>query len=54
MVGLHYAKPSALRIFLDGSIKNFGNHARGDSPCSLNNPCYKQFGASEATISTKL
>ncbi|XP_006778053.1 PREDICTED: dual oxidase maturation factor 2 [Myotis davidii] len=54
VVGLHYAKPSALRIFLDGSVKNCGNQARGGSPLSLSNPYYKQFGASDATISTNL
>ncbi|XP_023602308.1 dual oxidase maturation factor 2 [Myotis lucifugus] len=54
VVGLHYAKPSALRTFLDGSVKNFGNQPRGGSPLGLNNPSYKQFSASEATISTNL
>ncbi|XP_070260875.1 dual oxidase maturation factor 2 [Myotis yumanensis] len=54
VVGLHYAKPSALRTFLDGSGKNFGNQARGGSPLGLNNPSYKQFEAMATTISTNL
>ncbi|XP_045438955.1 dual oxidase maturation factor 2 isoform X2 [Pipistrellus kuhlii] len=54
VVGLHYARPNALRTFLDRSVKNGGNQARGDSALSLNNPFYKQFGASDASISTNL
>ncbi|XP_016067281.1 PREDICTED: dual oxidase maturation factor 2 [Miniopterus natalensis] len=54
VVGLHYARPRALRTFLDRSDKNCGNQARGDSPLNLNHPLYKQFGVSESTISTKL
>lgn len=54
MVGLHYARPSALRTFLDQSVKNCGNQARGGSPLSLSNPVHKHFGASDATISTNL
>ncbi|KAM7158624.1 dual oxidase maturation factor 2 [Molossus nigricans] len=51
VVGLHYARPSALRTFLDESVKNCGNQARGASPLNLNN---QQFGASELTNSTSL
>lgn len=54
MVGLHCTKPSALRTFLDQSVKNGGNQAREGSALSLNNPFYKQSEASGATISTNL
>lgn len=54
VVGLHYARPRALRTFLDRSDKNCGNQARGDSPLNLNHPLCKQLGVSESTISTKL
>ncbi|KAM8780812.1 dual oxidase maturation factor 2 [Rhynchonycteris naso] len=54
VVSLHYARPSALRAFLDRSVKNCGNQARGDSPLHLNNPLHKQFGTSDLTVSTNL
>ncbi|XP_066200151.1 dual oxidase maturation factor 2 [Saccopteryx leptura] len=54
VVSLHYARPSALRAFLDRSVKNYGNQARGGSPIHFNNPLPKQFEASDLTVSTNL
>lgn len=54
VVSLHYARLSALRTFLDQSVKNYGSPAKGSSPLILKNPLHKQFGASDLTISTNL
>lgn len=54
VVSLHYARLSALRTFLDQSVKDYGSPAKGSSPLILKNPLHKQFGASDLTISTKL
>ncbi|XP_014702541.2 dual oxidase maturation factor 2 [Equus asinus] len=54
VVSLHYARLSALRTFLDQSVKDYGSPAKGSSPLILKNPLHKQFGASDLTISTNL
>ena len=54
VVSLHYARPSALRTFLDQSVENCGNQARGGSPLNFSNPVHKQCGASDLIISTNL
>uniref|UniRef100_A0A4X1VAD4 Dual oxidase maturation factor 2 n=1 Tax=Sus scrofa TaxID=9823 RepID=A0A4X1VAD4_PIG len=54
VVSLHYARPSALRTFLEGSIKDCDSQAKGSSPLILNNPLHKQSGTSDLTISTNL
>ncbi|KAJ8776915.1 hypothetical protein J1605_015092 [Eschrichtius robustus] len=54
VLSLHYARPSALRTFLDGSGKGLESQAKGSSPLILNNPLHKQFWASDLTISTNL
>ncbi|XP_019524221.1 PREDICTED: dual oxidase maturation factor 2 [Hipposideros armiger] len=54
VVSLHYARPSALRTFLDLNVKDCSNQARGGSPLNFHNPIHKQFGASDFTISTNL
>ena len=54
VLSLHYARPSALRTFLDGSVKGLESQAKGSSPLILNNPLHKQFWASDLTISTNL
>lgn len=54
VVSLHYALPNALRTFLDPSVKDCGNHARGSSLLHFSNSLHKQFGASDVTISTNL
>ncbi|XP_054420981.1 dual oxidase maturation factor 2 [Pteronotus mesoamericanus] len=54
VVSLHYARPRALRIFLDQSVKNRGNQTREDSPVNFSNPVHKQLEASDLTISTSL
>lgn len=54
VVSLHYALPSALRTFLDPSVKDCGNHARGSSPLNFSNSLHKPFGASDVTVSTNL
>ncbi|XP_007121453.1 dual oxidase maturation factor 2 [Physeter macrocephalus] len=54
VLSLHYARPSALRTFLDGSVKGLESQAKGSSPLILNNPLHKQFWASDLTINTKL
>ncbi|XP_058915407.1 dual oxidase maturation factor 2 [Kogia breviceps] len=51
---LHYARPSALRTLLDGSVKGLESQAKGSSPLILNNPLHKQFWASDLNISTNL
>lgn len=54
VVSLHYTLPSALRSFLDRSVKDCGDQERGSSPLNLNNPLHKKFGSSDLTISTHL
>ncbi|XP_045678981.1 dual oxidase maturation factor 2 [Phyllostomus hastatus] len=54
VVSLHYARPSALRTFLDQSVQNCGNQAREGSPLNFSNPVHKQPGASDLIISTNL
>nr|XP_006201800.1 dual oxidase maturation factor 2 [Vicugna pacos] len=54
VVSLQYARPSALRIFLDGSVKDCDSQAKRSSPLVLNNPLHKQFGALDLTMSTNL
>ncbi|XP_011353474.1 dual oxidase maturation factor 2 [Pteropus vampyrus] len=54
VVSLHYTLPSALRSFLDRSVKDRGNQERGGSPLNFNNPLHKKFEASDLTISTHL
>lgn len=38
VVILHYTRPNALRSFLDLSVKDCSNQAKGNSPLILNNP----------------
>ncbi|XP_038298132.1 dual oxidase maturation factor 2 isoform X2 [Canis aureus] len=54
VVSLHYSRPSALRTFLDQSVKNYGSQVKGSLPLILNNPLHKQFGALDLTTSTNL
>uniref|UniRef100_A0AC11BII6 Dual oxidase maturation factor 2 n=1 Tax=Ovis aries TaxID=9940 RepID=A0AC11BII6_SHEEP len=54
VLSLHYARPSALRLFLEGSVKDLESPAKGSSPLVLSNPLHKQFRASDLTISTNL
>ncbi|XP_004408737.1 PREDICTED: dual oxidase maturation factor 2 [Odobenus rosmarus divergens] len=54
VVSLHYSRPSALRTFLDGSVKDCGSQAKGNLPLILNNPLHEQFGALDLTTSTNL
>ncbi|XP_007534168.1 dual oxidase maturation factor 2 isoform X2 [Erinaceus europaeus] len=54
VVGFHYLRPRALRIFLDQSVKDCGSQAKGGSPLVLSNPLHQKLGASDLTISTNL
>ncbi|TEA28762.1 hypothetical protein DBR06_SOUSAS24510019 [Sousa chinensis] len=54
VLSLHYARTSALRTFLDGSVKGLESQAKGSSSLILNNPLHKQFWGSDLTISTNL
>ncbi|XP_004687899.1 PREDICTED: dual oxidase maturation factor 2 [Condylura cristata] len=54
VVTLHYTWPSALRTFLDHSVKDCGGQANGDSSLVLNNPLHEQFGVSYLTATTNL
>lgn len=54
VVSLQYARPSALRTFLDGSVKDCDSQEKRSSPLILNNPLHKQFGALDLTMSTNL
>ncbi|XP_073733042.1 dual oxidase maturation factor 2 isoform X2 [Callorhinus ursinus] len=54
VVSLHYSRPSALRTFLDGSVKDCGSQAKRNLSLILNNPLHKQFGALDLTNSTNL
>ncbi|KAM9714752.1 dual oxidase maturation factor 2-like isoform 2-T2 [Dama dama] len=54
VLSLHYARPSALRLFLEGSVKDLESPTKGSSPLILSNPLHKQFRASDLTISTNL
>lgn len=54
VLSLHYARTSALRTFLDGSVKGLESQAKRSSSLILNNPLHKQFWGSDLTISTNL
>ena len=54
VLSLHYARPSALRLFLEGSVKDLESPTKGSSPLILSNPLHKQFGALDLTMSTNL
>lgn len=54
MVILHYTRPSALRSFLDLSVKDCSNQAKGNSPLTLNNPQHKQLKSPDLNITTLL
>ncbi|KAI5129340.1 dual oxidase maturation factor 2 [Manis pentadactyla] len=54
VVSLHYARPRALRIFLNQGVKDCGSQMRGRSPLTLNNELWEQLGASDLIISTSL
>lgn len=54
MVILHYTRPSALRTFLDQSVKDCSNQPKGNSPLILNNPQHEQFKTSDLNITTLL
>ncbi|KAM6201795.1 dual oxidase maturation factor 2 [Rhynchocyon petersi] len=54
VVSLHYRRPSALRTFLDQSVKDQGGQARGGSPLILSNPLHKQSEDSDIQMCTNL
>uniref|UniRef100_A0A4W2HJY3 Dual oxidase maturation factor 2 n=1 Tax=Bos indicus x Bos taurus TaxID=30522 RepID=A0A4W2HJY3_BOBOX len=54
VLSLHYARPSALRLFLEGSVNDLESPTKGSSPLILSNPLHKQFKTSDLTISTNL
>lgn len=54
VVILHYTRPSALRTFLDQSVKDCSNQPKGNSPLILNNPQHEQFKTSDLNITTLL
>nr|BAB25910.1 unnamed protein product [Mus musculus] len=54
VVILHYTRPSALRSFLDLSVKDCSNQAKGNSPLTLNNPQHEQLKSPDLNITTLL
>ncbi|ELV09793.1 dual oxidase maturation factor 2 [Tupaia chinensis] len=54
VVSLHYARPSALRTFLDRSVKDHSSQAKEGSPLVLSNPLHTQPGAQGLRITTDL
>ncbi|KAM9646707.1 dual oxidase maturation factor 2 [Trichechus inunguis] len=54
VVGFHYARPSALLIFLDRSDKDPAGQARGGSPLILSSPVHKQSEDPDSQIITHL
>lgn len=54
VVILHYTRPSALRTFLDQSVKDCSDQAKGNSPLILNNPHHEQFRTPDLNITTIL
>lgn len=54
VVILHYTRPSALRSFLDQSVKDCSNQAKGNSPLILDNLHHEKFKTPDFNISTLL
>ncbi|XP_004709550.1 dual oxidase maturation factor 2 [Echinops telfairi] len=54
VVSLHYARPNALRIFLDRSSKGGDGQGRGGSPLVLSNPLHNPSGDPGFKMSTNL
>ncbi|XP_012504685.1 PREDICTED: dual oxidase maturation factor 2 [Propithecus coquereli] len=54
VVSLHYARPSALRAFLDQSLKDSSSQGREGSPLVLKNPLHKQSALPDLQVTTNL
>ncbi|XP_045384184.1 dual oxidase maturation factor 2 [Lemur catta] len=54
VVSLHYARPSALRAFLDQSLKDSSSPGREGFSLVLKNPLHKQSGLPDLHITTNL
>ncbi|XP_069316699.1 dual oxidase maturation factor 2 [Eulemur rufifrons] len=54
VMSLHYARPSALRAFLDHSLKDSSSQGREGSLLVLKNPLHKQSGLPDLDITTNL
>lgn len=54
VVILHYTRPNALRTFLDLSVKDCSNQAKGNSPLILSNPQHEQFKTPDLNVTTLL
>ncbi|XP_076983868.1 dual oxidase maturation factor 2 [Tamandua tetradactyla] len=50
VVSLHYARPGALRTFLDQSVKDYPGQMRGGPALVLSNPLHKQSEAQDLNV----